>query len=151
MHLEKGLLAACKGEDTFLPCFLVDSFHEVKIYFSSIICPKVDGTLRKEGRGVERNGKKLRGKIGRGTEYSSDTSPPPSLPSTCTCVCACQFDSFWFILRKLQQHILWSYSCSYINTVATVYNTSTVSGFSIQYNRKQTRPCLQRIHFLFPQ
>lgn len=28
---EKRLLAACKGEDTFLPCFLVDSFHEVKI------------------------------------------------------------------------------------------------------------------------
>ncbi|CAH3194808.1 unnamed protein product [Porites evermanni] len=27
IRLEKELLAACKGEDTFLPCFLVDSFH----------------------------------------------------------------------------------------------------------------------------
>ncbi|CAH3157556.1 unnamed protein product [Porites lobata] len=31
IRLEKRLLAACKGEDTFLPCFLVDSFHEVKL------------------------------------------------------------------------------------------------------------------------
>ena len=31
IRLEKRLLAACKGEDTFLPCFLVDSFHGVKI------------------------------------------------------------------------------------------------------------------------
>ena len=31
IRLEKQLLAACKGEDTFLPCFLVDSFHEVKL------------------------------------------------------------------------------------------------------------------------
>ncbi|XP_067040375.1 uncharacterized protein [Acropora muricata] len=29
IRLEKGLLAACKGEDTFLPCFLIDSFHEL--------------------------------------------------------------------------------------------------------------------------
>ena len=31
IRLEKRLLAACKREDTFLPCFLVDSFHEVKL------------------------------------------------------------------------------------------------------------------------
>lgn len=29
IRLEKRLLAACKREDTFLPCFLVDSFHEL--------------------------------------------------------------------------------------------------------------------------
>ncbi|CAH3147370.1 unnamed protein product [Porites lobata] len=30
IRLEKRLLAACKGDDTFLPCFLVDSFHEAR-------------------------------------------------------------------------------------------------------------------------
>ncbi|XP_068723776.1 uncharacterized protein [Montipora capricornis] len=29
IRLEQRLLAACKGEDTFLPCFLVNSFHKL--------------------------------------------------------------------------------------------------------------------------
>ena len=90
-----------------------------------------------------------------GTGSSSNASPPssppppPFLPSTC--VCACQIANWIgsvFFLRKLQHHILSSNIWLYINTVATVFTTYTVQVFLIQYNRKPTRPRLQRIRFL---
>ena len=77
IRLEKGLLAACKGEDTFLLCFLIDSFHEVKL---CTFLPShaqrlmvLEAKKAGEGKGME----KLRGKIGRGTDRFSNASPPP--------------------------------------------------------------------------
>ena len=75
---------------------------------------------------------------------------PPSLPPIYLCLCLPnrQLDWFCFFLRKLQHHILSSNIWLYINTVATVFTTYTVQVFLIQYNRKPTRPRLQRIRFL---
>ena len=97
-----------------------------------------------EGRGMETN----EGNWAFLKRFPTIPTPPPFLTSTC--VCACQIAN-WIgsevFLRKLQHHILSSYIWLYINTVATVFTTCTVQLVSIQYNRKQTRPRLQRTRF----
>ena len=71
-----------QGRSHILAVFSGWLFPRGKVmYLPSATCAKVDGTWSKEGRGGEGNGKTLRGKIGRGTERSSNASPPPSLPS----------------------------------------------------------------------
>ena len=128
---------------SFFSSVLVDSFHEVKI-----IRAKVDGNWSKGGRGGERNGNKW---TELGLPQTLPHHPhPPSLPPIYLCLCLPnrQLDWFCFFLRKLQHHILSSNIWLYINIVATVFTTYTVQVFLIQYNRKPTRPRLQRIRFL---